>query len=128
VENDMPIVFDQLVKICQTLEHHFRDIQDFKFTIENDKLSMLQTRDRKRTGLAVVRIAVEMVNEGLIDKAMAIECIPADSVSSRLVLFFDTPDKKKVQKITSRLPAGPGAASENAYFSAKKAEEMHSKR
>ncbi|MDR1232733.1 MAG: pyruvate, phosphate dikinase [Puniceicoccales bacterium] len=127
LKNDMPVVFDQLVKVCQTLEHHFRDMQDFEFTIENDKLYMLQTRNGKRTGLAAVRIAVEMVNEGLIDKEMAIKRIPADSVSSLLVPIFDTAGKKKVKKIASGLPAGPGAASGNVYFSAKKAEEMHGK-
>ncbi|MDR1457458.1 MAG: pyruvate, phosphate dikinase [Puniceicoccales bacterium] len=127
LKNDMPVVFDQLVKVCQTLEHHFRDMQDFEFTVENDKLYMLQTRNGKRTGLAAVRIAVEMVNEGLIDKEMAIKRIPADSVSSLLVPIFDTAGKKKVKKIASGLPAGPGAASGNVYFSAKKAEEMHGK-
>ncbi|MDR2603398.1 MAG: pyruvate, phosphate dikinase [Puniceicoccales bacterium] len=125
LKNDMPVVFDQLVKVCQTLEHHFRDMQDFEFTIENDKLYMLQTRNGKRTGLAAVRIAVEMVNEGLIDKEMAIKRIPADSISSLLVPIFDAAGKKKVKKIASGLPAGPGAASGNVYFSAKKAEEMH---
>ncbi|MDR2778783.1 MAG: pyruvate, phosphate dikinase [Puniceicoccales bacterium] len=127
LKNDMPIVFDQLVEVCQTLEHHFRDMQDFEFTIENDKLYMLQTRNGKRTGLAAVRIAVEMVNEGLIDKKMAIKRIPADSISSLLVPIFDAAGKKKVQKIASGLPAGPGAASGNVYFSARKAEEMHAK-
>ncbi|MDR2628866.1 MAG: pyruvate, phosphate dikinase [Puniceicoccales bacterium] len=127
LKKDMPVVFDQLVKVCQTLEHHFRDMQDFEFTIENDKLYMLQTRNGKRTGLAAVRMAVEMVNEGLIDKEMAIKRIPADSVSSLLVPIFDTAGKKKVKKIASGLPAGPGAASGNVYFSAKKAEEMHGK-
>jgi pyruvate,orthophosphate dikinase len=127
LKNDMPVVFEQLVKVCQTLEHHFRDMQDFEFTIENDKLYMLQTRNGKRTGLSAVRIAVEMVDEGLIDKETAIKRIPADSISSLLVPIFDIAGKKKVKKIASGLPAGPGAASGNVYFSAKKAEEMHAR-
>lgn len=127
LKEDMPVVYEQLVKVCHTLEHHFHDMQDFEFTIENDKLYMLQTRTGKRTGLSAVRIAVEMVAEGLIDKETAIKRIPADSISSLLVPIFNTESKKKVQKIASGLPAGPGAASGNAYFSAKKAEEMHAK-
>jgi pyruvate,orthophosphate dikinase len=88
---------------------------------------MLQTRTGKRTGLSAVRIAMEMIGEGLIDKETAIKRIPADSVASLLVPIFDSAGKKKVKKIASGLPAGPGAASGNVYFSAKKAEEMHSK-
>lgn len=127
LQNDMPTVYEQLVNVCQTLEHHFRDMQDFEFTIENDKLYMLQTRNGKRTGLSAVRIAVEMVEEGLIDKETAIKRIPADSISSLLVPIFNIEGKKKVKKIANGLPAGPGAASGNVYFSAKKAEEMHAK-
>ena len=125
LRKDMPAVYDQLVGVCRTLEHHFRDMQDFEFTVENEKLYMLQTRTGKRTGLAALRIAVEMVAEGLIDKEKALRRIPADSVSSLLVPVFDTASKGGVKKIASGLPAGPGAASGNVYFSAKKAEEMH---
>ena len=127
LKNDMPSVYDQLVNVCEKLEHHFRDMQDFEFTIENGRLYMLQTRNGKRTGLSAVRIAVEMVDEGLIDKETAIKRIPADSISSLLVPVFDSEGKKKVKKIAMGLPAGPGAASGSIYFSAKKAEERHSK-
>ena len=85
MKNDIPSVYDQLVNVCEKLENHFRDMQDFKFTLENNKLYMLQTMNDKHTGLSAVRIAVEMVNEGLIDKETAIKLIPADSISSLLV-------------------------------------------
>ncbi|MDE6432043.1 MAG: pyruvate, phosphate dikinase [Opitutales bacterium] len=125
LSTDMPDVFAQLNQVCQTLESHFNDMQDFEFTVENSKLYMLQTRNGKRTGLAAIRIAVEMVQEGLINKETAIKRIPADSVSSLLVPIFDSDTKKEISSIASGLPAGPGAASGNVYFSAKKAEEMH---
>ena len=85
LKNYIPAVYDQLVNVCEKLENHFRDMQDFKFTIENNKLYMLQTMNDKHTGLSAVRIAVEMVNEGLIYKETAIKRIPADSISSLLV-------------------------------------------
>ncbi len=127
LNTDMPLVFEQLNQVCQTLESHFNDMQDFEFTVENNKLYMLQTRSGKRTGLAAVRIAAEMVKEGLIDKKTAIKRIPAESIDSLLVPIFDSEDKKKMLSIASGLPAGPGAASGNVYFSAKMAEEMHAK-
>jgi pyruvate,orthophosphate dikinase len=127
LKRDMPAVFDQLVNVCKTLETHFREMQDFEFTIESDKLYMLQTRNGKRTGLSAVRIAVEMVEEGLIDKKTAVQRIPADSISTLLVPIFDNRSKAQLRSIASGLPAGPGAASGNVYFSAKKAEEMHGK-
>ncbi len=124
---DMPEVYEQLNQVCKTLESHFNDMQDFEFTVENNKLYMLQTRNGKRTGLAAIRIAIEMVQEGLIDKETALKRIPADSIASLLVPIFDNDAKKCTSNITSGLPAGPGAASGNVYFSAKKAEEMHNK-
>ena len=85
MKNDIPSVYDQLVNVCEKLENHFRDMQDFEFTIENNKLYMLQAINDMHTGLSAVRIAVEMVNEGLIYKETAIKRIPADSISSLLV-------------------------------------------
>ena len=70
MKNDIPSVYDQLVNVCEKLEHHFRDMQDFEFTIENNKLYILQTMNNKHTGLSVVKISVEMVNERL-NKAYA---------------------------------------------------------
>ena len=85
MKNDIPSFYDQIVNVCEKLEHHFRDMQDFEFTIENNKLYMLQTMNNKHIGLSADKIAVEMVNEGLIDKETAIKLIPADSISSLLV-------------------------------------------
>ncbi|MDR1595725.1 MAG: pyruvate, phosphate dikinase [Puniceicoccales bacterium] len=127
LKDDMPAAYNQLIEVRGTLEHHFRDMQDFEFTVESNRLYMLQTRAGKRTGLSAVRIAVEMVDEGLIDKETAVKRIPADSISSLLVPIFNASDKEKVKKMASGLPAGPGAASGNVYFSAKKAEEMRSR-
>ncbi|MDR0418151.1 MAG: pyruvate, phosphate dikinase [Puniceicoccales bacterium] len=125
LKNDMPKVFEQLISVCKTLEDHFCDMQDLEFTIEQDKLYMLQTRNGKRTGLAAVRIAVEMVDEGRISKEEAVRRIPADSISSLLVPVFDEAEKKNLKKLAIGLPAGPGAACGKVYFSAKKAEEIH---
>jgi pyruvate,orthophosphate dikinase len=127
LEKDMPVVFEQLVNVCRTLEDHFRDMQDFEFTIEQDKLYMLQTRNGKRTGLAAVRIAVEMVEEGRISKEDAIKRIPADSISSLLVPVFDEREKEGLKPLAFGLPAGPGAACGRVYFSAKVAEEVHAR-
>jgi hypothetical protein len=106
LKNDMPKVFDQLVAVCKTLEDHFRDMQDFEFTREQDKLYMLQTRNGKRTGLAAVRIAVEMVDEKRISKEEAVQHIPADSISSLLVPVFDEKEKKEFKKISHRVAGG----------------------
>jgi pyruvate,orthophosphate dikinase len=127
MEKEMPESYASLVEVCQKLEKHFRDMQDFEFTIEQGKLYMLQTRNGKRTGLAAIRIAVEMVDEGKISQEEALLRIPADSISSLLVPVFDENHKKAMRPIGHGLPAGPGAASGKVYFSAKKAEEMHAK-
>jgi pyruvate,orthophosphate dikinase len=103
LKNNMPKVFEQLVSVCKTSEDHFRDMQDFEFTIEQEKLYMLQTRNRKRAGLAAVRIAVEMVDEKRISKEEAVQHIPADSISSLLVFVFD---EKKLKKISHRVAGG----------------------
>ncbi|MDR1456555.1 MAG: pyruvate, phosphate dikinase [Puniceicoccales bacterium] len=122
---DMPDVYKQLENVRASLEKHFRDMQDFEFTVQQQKLYMLQTRNGKRTGFAAVRIAVEMEEEGLIDRDSAIKRIPADSISSLLVPIFDGSTKKNAKLIGHGLPAGPGAASGKICFSAKKAEELH---
>jgi pyruvate,orthophosphate dikinase len=124
---DMPQVYGQLEKVRMTLEKHFRDMQDFEFTVQQGKLYMLQTRNGKRTGFAAVRIAVEMEEEGLIDKKDAVKRIPADSISSLLVPVFDGEAKKTAKFIGRGLPAGPGAASGKICFSAKLAEELHTR-
>ncbi len=124
---DMPKAFKQLMDIRKKLESHFRDMQDFEFTIEDNKLFMLQTRNGKRTGLAAVRIAVEMNKEKLMDVKTAIKKIPADSISTLLVPVFDTAAIKKAKLLAKGLPAGPGAASGKVVFTASKAELLTSK-
>ncbi len=122
--NEMPEAHKELVQVCQTLEKHFKDMQDFEFTVEDKQLYMLQTRNGKRTGLAAVRIAFEMVNEKLIDPKTAVKRIPADSIASLLVPIFDTKARKTAKVVAKGLPAGPGAASGKIVFNAKKAEEL----
>ena len=97
-------------------------MQDFEFTVEEGTLYMLQTRHGKRTGLAAVRIAVEMVKERLMDVKTALTKIPADSISSLLVPVFDEKTRRLAKKIATGLPAGPGAATGKVVFSASQAE------
>ena len=106
----MPSAHKELMRICKVLEKHFRDVQDFEFTIEEEKVYMLQTRNGKRTGLAAVRIACEMVKEKLITWKDAIKRIPADDLDQLLAPVFDQSAVKKVKAIAKGLPAGPGAA------------------
>lgn len=127
LKNEMPEAYRELNDIRSTLEKHFKDMQDFEFTIESNTLYMLQTRNGKRTGLAAVRIAVEMVNERLIDQKTAVQRIPADSISSLLVPVFDVHTRKKANVIGHGLPAGPGAASGQVVFSASVAEQLERK-
>ncbi|MSR65123.1 MAG: pyruvate, phosphate dikinase [Verrucomicrobiae bacterium] len=119
---EMPKAHAELEKIRATLEKHFRDMQDFEFTVEDNKLFMLQTRNGKRTGLAAVRIAVEMEKEKLIDWKTAVKRVPADSLSQVLAPVFDRNDRDKAVKLTSGLAAGPGAASGKVTFNAADAE------
>ncbi|MCG8528167.1 MAG: pyruvate, phosphate dikinase [Opitutales bacterium] len=127
LKDEMPASYDELVKVCETLENHFRDMQDFEFTIQDKKLYMLQTRNGKRTGLSAVRIAYEMVEEGLIDEKAAVSRIPAESISSLLVPVFDTEARKTAQLLSTGLPAGPGAATGRICFTADRAEEMNAR-
>ncbi|WOO39605.1 pyruvate, phosphate dikinase [Rubellicoccus peritrichatus] len=120
--DEMPKSHAELVKVCAKLEKHFKDMQDFEFTIEDTVLYMLQTRNGKRTGLAAVRIAAEMVKERLINEKTAVQRIPADSISSLLVPVFDAAAAKKAKPLTVGLPAGPGAATGHIVFSAAAAE------
>ena len=124
---EMPKAYKELLSIRAKLEKHFRDMQDFEFTIEENKLYMLQTRNGKRTGLSAVRIAVEMTKEGFMNEKTAVLKIPADSISSLLVPVFDTAAVKRAKVLTKGLPAGPGAATGAVVFSASQAELLHSK-
>ena len=121
---EMPAAYKQLLKVRDTLEKHFRDMQDLEFTIEDNRLYILQTRNGKRTGTAAVRIAVEMVKEKFISKEDAVKRVPADSLSQILAPIFDRESAKGAKKIGSGLPAGPGAASGRIVFNAEEAVEM----
>lgn len=121
MEDEMPEVFAQFQEIYKKLELHYRDMQDIEFTVQNGKLWMLQTRNGKRTAHAAVRIAVEMVREGLIDKKEAIKRIEPESLDQLLHPTLDP--KAKVQVIAKGLPASPGAASGVVVFSSADAEK-----
>jgi len=121
---EMPAAHKELLQVRDRLEKHFRDMQDLEFTVEENRLFMLQTRNGKRTGFAAVRIAVDMVNEKLITREEAIKRIPADSLSHLLAPVFDQQSVKSAKKIAAGLAAGPGAASGHIVFNAKDAVEM----
>ena len=123
----LPSAHKELLRICKVLEKHFRDVQDFEFTIEEEKVYMLQTRNGKRTGLAAVRIACEMVKERLISWKDAVKRIPAEDLDQLLAPVFDRAAVKKVSAIAKGLPAGPGAATGKVYFNADRAEAAKSK-
>ncbi len=120
MEEEFPELFKQLSDIRAKLEAHYKDMQDMEFTIQDGKLWMLQTRNGKRTGTAALRIAVEMVREGLIDKKTAIMRVEAGQVDQLLHPMFDKKAKKEV--IARGLPASPGAAVGQVVFSAADAE------
>ncbi|NKB34096.1 MAG: pyruvate, phosphate dikinase [Pseudomonadales bacterium] len=120
--NTMPKSFKDLEKVRSKLERHFRDMQDFEFTIEGGRLFILQTRNGKRTGLAAVRIAVEMQRERLMNQEAALLKIPAESIDSLLVPVFDPKSLKAANVIGHGLPAGPGAATGRIAFTAANAE------
>jgi len=123
----MPAAHKGLMKVRQTLEQHFKDMQDLEFTVEHNRLYILQTRNGKRTGHAAVRIAVDMVGEKLISKKDAVRRIPADSLAHLLAPIFDRQSAKQAKKIGSGLAAGPGAASGHVVFSAEEAVRRSSK-
>src|SRR5438876_1026146 len=118
---EMPAAHKALMKVRELLEHHFKDMQDLEFTVEENRLYILQTRNGKRTGHAAVRIAVDMVAEKLISKKDAVRRIPADSLAHLLAPIFDRQSAKQAKKIGSGLAAGPGAASGHVVFSAEEA-------
>ena len=118
---EMPEAHKSLMKVRAILEKHFKDMQDLEFTVEDNRLYILQTRNGKRTGLAAVRIAVDMVEERLISKEDAIKRIPADSLAHLLAPIFDRKSIASAKKIASGLAAGPGAASGHVVFSAEEA-------
>jgi len=120
-----PEIYKQLFKIRAKLEHHYKDMQDIEFTIQEGKLYLLQTRNGKRTAHAAVRIAVEMVKEGLINQDTALLRVPPSHLDQLLHPQFDPKEKK--QKIAKGLPASPGAATGKVVFNAEDAEDWAKK-
>ncbi len=118
----MPVVYKQLTAVFDKLEAHYKDIQDIEFTIQNEKLWMLQTRNGKRTAAAAIKIAVDMVGEKLIDKKAAIKRIDPLSLDQLLHPTLDPKAPKTI--LTTGLPASPGAASGKVVFTAEDAETM----
>ncbi len=119
----MPHAYDEFVKICDTLEHHYHDMQDMEFTIEGGKLYMLQTRNGKRTAAAALKIACDLVDEGLIDTDQAIMMVEPKALDSLLHPQFDAEELKTATVITSGLAASPGAACGEIRFTAEDAIE-----
>ena len=124
MEEFMPKVFHQLKKILKKLENYYRDMQDVEFTVENNKLWMLQTRSGKRTARSAVKIAVDMVKEKLISKKEAILRINPNSLDSLLHPTLD--EKSEINVIAKGLPASPGAASGKVVFTSEEAERLNS--
>src|SRR3954470_13747805 len=121
LKKQMPKAYAELERIRQTLERHFKDVQDFEFTIEDGVVYMLQTRNGKRTAMAALKFSMDMVREKLIDWKTAVMRNPADQLEQLLAPVFDTTELAKVTPIASGLPAGPGAASGQIYLNADRA-------
>ena len=124
MEESMPKVFKKLDKILKILEKHYKDMQDVEFTVENNKLWMLQTRSGKRTSKSAVKIAVDMVKEKLISKKEAVLRIDPNSLDTLLHPTLD--EKSPIDVIANGLPASPGAASGKVVFSSDEAERLNS--
>ncbi len=128
LEDAMPASFAELDATCKRLETHFKDMQDIEFTIERGKLFLLQTRTGKRTAMAGIRIAIDLVDEGLIDSKTALKRIDADSLSQLLAPVFDPKEKDRLRQegkmLTKGLNAGPGAATGLIALTAEEAERM----
>ena len=123
LEEDMPEVFKQFAEIAERLEKHYRDMQDMEFTIENGKLFMLQTRNGKRTAAAALKIAVDLVDEGMITEREAVLRVEPKQLDALLHPQFDTAALKAAKVIGKGLAASPGAACGKAVFSAEDAKE-----
>jgi pyruvate, orthophosphate dikinase len=121
LKKEMPKSYAELMKVRQTLEKHFKDVQDIEFTVQEGKLFMLQTRNGKRTAAAALKFSIDMVKEKLIDWETAVLRNPADQLEQLLAPIFDLADVKKAKAIASGLPAGPGAASGKIYLNADRA-------
>ena len=124
LKEEMPEVYDQFHTIAKQLESHYKDVQDVEFTIERGKLWMLQTRNGKRTAAAALKIAVDMVAEGVIDHATAVQRIEPAALDQLLHPTITPEARAQATKFTSGLPASPGAASGKAVFDPDEAEQL----
>ncbi len=120
-----PHAYDQFVKICGILENHYKDMQDMEFTIENGNLYMLQTRNGKRTAAAALKIACDLVDEGLINEEEALMMVDPKQLDALLHPQFDADELKKAKVIAKGLAASPGAAAGQVYFTAEDAIAAH---
>ena len=125
MEEAMPNVYEQLNGIQEKLENHYRDMQDMEFTVQEGKLWFLQTRNGKRTGTAMVKIAMDLLHEGLIDEKTAIQRCEPQKLDELLHPVFDKNELKKAKAITQGLPASPGAACGQIVFHADDAQAWH---
>ena len=125
LESSMPEIYSELKEIRRGLEKHYNDMQDIEFTIQEGKLWMLQTRVGKRNGSAAIKMAVDMVKEGMIDKETAITRVRPEQLDELLHPMLDIESEKKAVLLGRGLPAGPGGASGRAVFTADDAEQWH---
>ena len=120
-----PEAYAQFVDVCKTLEDHYRDMQDMEFTVEHGKLFMLQTRNGKRTGAAMVKIAMDLLHQGMIDEKTALMRCEPNKLDELLHPVFDKTALKQAKVLTRGLPASPGAATGQIVFFADDAAEWH---
>ena len=127
LKKHLPEAYTELDNIRKTLETHFKDVQDFEFTIQDGKVFMLQTRNGKRTAFAALKFSMDMVNEKLIDWQTAIKRNPAEQLDQLLAPIFEAKAEKAAKVIARGLPAGPGAGSGKIYLNANRAAAAHEK-
>jgi pyruvate,orthophosphate dikinase len=127
LKKHLPKPYHELEKVRQALEKHFKDVQDFEFTIQDGKLFMLQTRNGKRTAAAALKFSMDMHKEKLIDWETAILRNPADQLDQLLAPIFDLAEVKKAKELAKGLPAGPGAASGKIFLNAERAAQASEK-
>ncbi|MDI6617430.1 MAG: pyruvate, phosphate dikinase [Clostridiales bacterium] len=125
MKDDLPEAYTEFMRIAQLLENHYKDMQDMEFTVEQGKLFFLQTRNGKRTAQAALKIAVDLVKEGLITKEEAILKVEPKQLDQVLHPTFDTTELKNTKPIAKGLPASPGAASGKIAFTAEEAKSRH---
>ncbi|XP_020553015.1 pyruvate, phosphate dikinase, chloroplastic isoform X1 [Sesamum indicum] len=126
MKNCMPEAYEELLENCEILERHYKDMMDIEFTVQEKKLWMLQCRSGKRTGNGAVKIAVDMVNEGLVDTRAAMKLVEPQHLDQLLHPQFENPSSYKDYVIAKGLPASPGAAVGQVVFNAEDAEAWHS--